>query len=71
MADQNINFENSLLELENIVSILEKGECSLDESIKLFENGMKHISICKDALKKAENKINSITQQKEGENIND
>lgn len=71
MAEQNINFENSLSELENIVSILEKGDCSLDESIKLFESGMKHISICKDALKIAENKINSITQQKEGENIND
>ena len=37
----NNNFENSLKELENIVSKIENSEVSLDEAISLFEQGVK------------------------------
>ena len=57
MSKEKINFEDSLLNLEKIVAELEKGDCSLDKSIELFEKGMKHINECKTALKNAETKI--------------
>lgn len=64
MSDKNL-FEESLDSLEKIISKLENGECSLDDSIKLFEEGMKHIKDCRNALNTAEMKINSLTQIEE------
>ena len=49
--------EKSLDELEKIVEKLESGECTLDESIKLFEKGVKYASDCRTALKDAKEKI--------------
>lgn len=57
-----IIFEESLNSLEKIISKLENGECSLDDSIRLFEEGMKHIKDCRNALNTAEMKINSLTE---------
>ena len=57
-----IIFEESLNSLEKIISKLENGECSLDDSIQLFEEGMKHIKDCRNALNTAEMKINSLTE---------
>lgn len=61
MSDK-IIFEESLNSLEKIISKLENGECSLDDSIQLFEEGMKHIKDCRNALNTAEMKINSLTE---------
>lgn len=61
MSDK-IIFEESLNSLEKIISKLENGECSLDDSIRLFEEGMKHIKDCRNALNTAEMKINSLTE---------
>ena len=62
MEDKNINFEKALESLEKTVALLENGECTLDESIELFENGMKDINRCRTALKNAQNKIISLTE---------
>lgn len=59
---EKIIFEESLNSLEKIISKLENGECSLDDSIQLFEEGMKHIKDCRNALNTAEMKINSLTE---------
>lgn len=61
-----INFENSITELENIVKTLESGNLSLDEMIKLFERGIKLSSQCNKLLDEAENKINMLIK-KDGE----
>lgn len=66
MAQNSVDFEASLASLEDIVSRLESGECSLDESIKLFESGMKNIENCRKALKKAEKKIIMLTELESG-----
>lgn len=58
---EKITFEESLNSLEKIISQLENGECTLDKSIELFEEGMKHIKECRNALNTAEIKINSLT----------
>lgn len=65
VSDKKINFEESLSALEKIISALENGECSLDKSIELFEEGMKHIKDCRTALNTAEMKINALTDIKE------
>ena len=64
MSDK-ITFEESLNSLEKIISLLENGECTLDKSIELFEEGMKYIKECRNALNTAEMKINAITDIKE------
>ncbi len=61
MSENKIDFEKSLAALEEIVAKLEGGECSLDESIKLFEQGVKYTSECRDALKNAKERIINLT----------
>jgi exodeoxyribonuclease VII small subunit len=62
MAKTN-TFEQSMEELEKVVSTLEKGECSLDEAVKLFEKGVKLSNECNEALDKAEQKIKILTEE--------
>lgn len=60
MAD--MNYEESVKRLEEIVEKLESGELSLEESIKLFEEGTKLTASCYDILKNAEQKITNISE---------
>lgn len=57
------SFEESIVELEKIVSELENGELSLDESMKKFEEGMKTSKYCSEILDKAEKKIVTILEK--------
>jgi exodeoxyribonuclease VII small subunit len=50
-------FESSLGELERIVRKLEDGEMSLEESLKLFEDGVKLSRECQERLDQAERRI--------------
>ena len=59
-------FEESILELEKIVSDLENGEMTLDDSMKKFEEGMKLSKYCGEILANAEKKI-TIVLEKNGE----
>ena len=59
-----MNFENKLLELEKIIELLEKGECSLDQSIELFEKGIKITGECRKTLETAEKRIIELTNEK-------
>lgn len=52
-----MNFEQSMEELEKIVVELEKGDLNLDDSIKKFEEGMKISKNCNKFLEEAEKKI--------------
>lgn len=52
-----MKFEDSIKELEKIVSSLESGENSLDESIDLFEKGIKLSKQCQKMLDEAEKKV--------------
>ena len=57
----NVNFEQSLKDLENIVRELESGEVSLDESLKKFETGIALYKNCPSTLDKAEKKIKILS----------
>ncbi len=61
-----VNFEKSITELENIVKTLESGNLSLDEMIKLFEQGMKLSASCNKLLDEAESKINILLKNDGG-----
>lgn len=51
------SFEKSLDELEKIVAKLEAGDLPLEESLKLFEEGVKLSRNCRERLTKAERRI--------------
>ncbi len=61
MADKDKTFEESMARLEEIVRILEKNEKPLDETIALFEEGLKLVRTCDARLKSFETKIEEIT----------
>ena len=56
------SFEESLKKLESIVDQLEKGDLALEESLKLFEEGVGLSAACKQELDAAEGKICVLTQ---------
>ncbi len=59
-------FEESLKQLETIVGRLERGDLPLEDSIQLFEEGMKLSSDCKDQLQQAEGKVQVLIRQRDG-----
>lgn len=61
MARDEIDLEAALSDLEGIVAKLEEGGISLEESLALFERGMKLVSLCQGKLDMAEQRIESLT----------
>jgi len=59
-------FEDSLKQLETIVGQLEKGDLPLEESLKLFEEGMRLSAVCKEELEAAEGKVQILLKQRDG-----
>ena len=58
-------FEKAMARLEQIVAALESGRCTLDDSLKLFEEGTKLTAYCSKMLKEAEQKIVKLTATEE------
>ncbi|KAF3982223.1 MAG: exodeoxyribonuclease VII small subunit [Methylococcales symbiont of Hymedesmia sp. n. MRB-2018] len=56
-------FEDSLEELEQLVEQMEKGELSLEESLKSFEKGVKLTNTCQKALQEAEQKVQILLEK--------
>ena len=52
-----VDFERSLADLEALVTAMEKGHLSLEDSLKAFEEGIKLSRECQQALKEAEQKV--------------
>jgi exodeoxyribonuclease VII small subunit len=59
-------FEESLKNLEGIVAQLERGDLPLEDSIKMFEEGMRLSTQCKQELDSAENKVQILLKQRDG-----
>ncbi len=60
MAVKKQTFERAMGRLEEIVSKLEQGDCDLDQSLKLFEEGAKLAAQCEEQLDQAEQKVNLL-----------
>jgi len=59
-------FEDSLKKLEVIVEQLEKGDLALEDSLKLFEEGVGLSAACKKELDEAEGKVQVLIKQRDG-----
>jgi len=57
---EEISFEEYLKKLESIVQQLEEGELTLDESVKLYEEGISISKLCLDKLNKTKQKIEQL-----------
>ncbi len=59
-------FEDAMKRLENIVEELEGGEMPLEESLKVFEEGMKLLSFCSNKLDEVEKRVSLLIKESEG-----
>lgn len=66
MTDKNKTFEASLMDLEKIVRELEQGDLSLEESLKLFEDGVRLSRECQERLNQAERRIEILLKDSDG-----
>ena len=62
-----ISFEDSFRRLEKILERLESDDCALDETIKLYEEGMTLTKVCYDKLGNAELRIKEINKSIKGD----
>jgi exodeoxyribonuclease VII small subunit len=60
-------FEKDLTQLEAVVERLERGDLTLDESVRLFEEGMKLSRSCKEELEQAEGRIQVLMETRAGQ----
>lgn len=58
--EKELTFEKAMKRLEEIVNALENNTVSLDDSLKLFEEGIKLTKYCENELKNIENKASKI-----------
>ncbi|MCU0856938.1 MAG: exodeoxyribonuclease VII small subunit [Pontiellaceae bacterium] len=63
MSEQTIDFEKSLERLESIVEEMERGELSLEQMIKHFEEGSKLVTLCSAKLNEVEQKIEKLVKK--------
>ena len=61
-----VKFEEALARLEAIVAELERGELPLEDSMRIFEEGMKLSKVCLKMLEEAERKVEILIKDKDG-----
>jgi exodeoxyribonuclease VII small subunit len=62
-AKEGLSFEKMMERLEQLVAHLERGDLSLEESIRSFEEGIKLVKQCTAVLGQAEKRIQRLTQE--------
>ena len=67
--DKELTFEKAMKRLEEIVNSLENGTVSLDDSLKLFEEGIKLSKYCETELKNIEGKAAKILEDSKENNF--
>ena len=60
-SDDKLTFEEAMAELDELVSRMEDGELSLDDSLKAFERGVMLTRKCQEALSQAELRVKTLT----------
>lgn len=68
MTDSNpaFDFEQAMADLESLVSRMESGELTLEESLQTFERGIHLTSACQQALSSAEQRVQILLEQANG-----
>ncbi len=62
-GNKKITFEDSFKRLEEIVGILNDDKTTLEESIKLYEEGIKNYRKCEEELNQAKQKIEELSRE--------
>ena len=70
-AKKKLDFESSMARLEEIVSLLERGDAPLEKAMTLFEEGARLLRECTRQLDAAEQKVTLLTAGKDGEMIDE
>ena len=70
-TEETPTFEAALKQLEEIVQKLERGELPLEESLKLYEDGIRLSRLCHAKLEEAEGKIELLMKDAKGELVLD
>ena len=60
MDNKEISFEAAMKRLEEIANVIQKNECSLDEGIKLYEEGLKLARYCSEKLNGFQEKLQQL-----------
>ncbi len=65
-----MSFEKAVERLEEIVTTLEKGDCPLDKTVELYDEGLKLSQLCKTQLENAHQRVVTLEQfgEENGEN---
>ena len=71
MSQEHPSFEVALKQLEEVVQKLEKGELPLEESLRLYEDGIRLSRYCHAKLEEAEGKIEQLMKDSRGDAIQD
>ncbi len=66
MSEEKKTFESAIARLEVIVRALESGSAPLDESLSLFEEGVRLVKFCNEKLDGAEQKVKMLTLTPDG-----
>ena len=67
MNKEELSFEEAVRRLEKISSELEREKIALDQSLKLYEEGVKLVRYCNKMLEDAERKIKLLSVNSDGE----
>ena len=59
-------FEDAMKRLEEIVRQLEGGELPLEDSLRVFEEGMKLVALCSKTLEDAEKRVSLLVREQDG-----
>lgn len=69
MSKKAPSFEESMKRLEQIVSVLERGEAPLEESLKLFQEGTELVRRCQNLLDDAKLQVKKLAISDDGEPV--
>lgn len=69
MAGKEIKLEENFEKLNQIVDALEKPEVSLEDSFRLYQDGMKLLKSCSDSIDKVEKKLIKLSENGEDNDI--
>ena len=64
-----IKYEEAIAKLEESVRHLEKGDLTLEDSLKAFEDGIKWSRVCEEKLSEAKGKVETLVKQASGETM--
>ena len=67
MTKKELSFENAIAELQEIVTALEAGNVTLDQSLGLYERGVELVRFCNETLEKAQQRVDLVKITPDGE----